>query len=264
MANIMGQVENHYKMFDTEKEFNVDTWPMMESPGPMLCIVGCYLAFVVKVGPKMMEKRPAFQLTKTLIVYNAIAVLVSLWLTIMPLLNPGIWRLLFPCKCTSRGAAHIMELEVLSKQIWWYYIAKIFELLDTVFFVLRKKQNQLTFLHIYHHAVTLMSAWFHLKSSAGEHGVMITCLNSFVHVIMYSYYLLAALGPQYKKYVWWKQYMTTIQLVQFGIILCYMATIATMECKLSKGFTYFFITNSVIFLCLFGNFYRQSYMKKKV
>lgn len=59
----------------------VDTWFLMESPGPMLCIVGAYLIFVLKAGPKMMEKRPAFQLNTVMILYNAFQVLFSIWLT---------------------------------------------------------------------------------------------------------------------------------------------------------------------------------------
>lgn len=38
-------------------------------------------------------------------------------------------------------------------------------------------------------------------------------LNSGVHVLMYTYYMLAAIGPQMRKYLWWKKYMTSIQLV---------------------------------------------------
>jgi hypothetical protein len=49
---------------------------------------------------------------------------------------------------------------------------------------------------------------------AGEQGVMIGCLNSLVHVIMYFYYMVAAMGPKYQKYLWWKKYMTWIQLVR--------------------------------------------------
>ena len=30
----------------------------------------------------------------------------------------------------------------------WYYASKMLEMLDTVFFILRKKNNQLTFLHV--------------------------------------------------------------------------------------------------------------------
>lgn len=47
----------------------------------------------------------------------------------------------------------------------------------------------------------------------GEQGVLIGFLNSLVHAVMYTYYLIAALGPKYQKYLWWKKYMTWIQLV---------------------------------------------------
>jgi elongation of very long chain fatty acids protein 7 len=30
---------------------------------------------------------------------------------------------------------------------------------------------------------------------------------------MYSYYLLAALGPEVQKYLWWKKHITTLQMV---------------------------------------------------
>ena len=41
-------------------------------------------------------------------------------------------------------------------------------------------------------------------------------LNSFVHVVMYSYYFLAALGPAFQRYLWWKKYLTTFQMLQVG------------------------------------------------
>jgi len=37
--------------------------------------------------------------------------------------------------------------------------------------------------------------------------------NSFIHIFMYTYYLLAAFGPHMQKYLWWKRYMTKMQLV---------------------------------------------------
>ena len=46
-------------------------------------------------------------------------------------------------------------------------------------------------------------------------------LNSAVHVVMYSYYALAALGPRVQKHLWWKRYITMIQLVQFVILCAY-------------------------------------------
>lgn len=82
-----------------------------------------------------------------------------------------------------------------------------------VFFVLRKKQNQVTFLHVYHHSLTAVFSWCYLKLLPGEQGIVVGFLNSVVHVFMYSYYLIAALGSKYRKYLWWKKYMTWIQLV---------------------------------------------------
>ena len=50
-----------------------------------------------------------------------------------------------------------------------YFVVKVTDLLDTVFFVLRKKQNQVTFLHVYHHAGMVMGSWAGVKYIAGGH-----------------------------------------------------------------------------------------------
>lgn len=52
----------------------------------------------------------------------------------------------------------------------------------------------------------------------GGLGTFHALLNCTVHVIMYTYYALAALGPAYQKYLWWKKYMTTIQLVSSRLL----------------------------------------------
>ena len=53
-------------------------------------------------------------------------------------------------------------------------------------------------------------------SVAGGHSTFFGFLNTFVHIVMYSYYLLAALGPQVQKYLWWKKYLTALQMVSFS------------------------------------------------
>lgn len=55
----------------------------------------------------------------------------------------------------------------MAKFVWWTIILKIFELIDTFIFVLRKKKNQTTFLHIYHHAMVVLVAWMATKWAAG-------------------------------------------------------------------------------------------------
>ncbi len=49
--------------------------------------------------------------------------------------------------------------------------------------------------------------------SAGEQGALAGWLNALVHTVMYSYYFLSALGPQMQKYLWWKRYITKMQMV---------------------------------------------------
>ena len=79
---------------------------------------------------------------------------------------------------------------------------------------------------------------------------------------MYFYYFLAALGPRYKKYLFWKKYMTWLQLIQFCVMLIYLTVLTFMNCKLHRSLTIFFFTNTFIFLCLFANFYRKAYGSK--
>lgn len=145
---------------------------------------------------------------------------------------------------------------------YWYYIAKIVELLDTVFFVLKKNQHQLTFLHVYHHTVMVLWSYYYLKYAFGEQGVAIGFMNSFVHVIMYSYYFLAALGPHMKKFLWWKKYLTGLQLVQFCTMIVVLGVTSVMDCNVPKQVTYILTFLVISFLYLFSRFYVQSYRQK--
>ncbi|KAI8439923.1 hypothetical protein MSG28_001378 [Choristoneura fumiferana] len=43
---------------------------------------------------------------------------------------------------------HIKENRFIADAVWWYYFSKLLEFCDTFFFILRKKDEQLTFLHI--------------------------------------------------------------------------------------------------------------------
>lgn len=67
-----------------------------------------------------------------------------------------------------------------------------------------------------------------------------TC-NSFVHVVMYAYYGLSAIGPQMRPYLWWKRYITKLQLVRsFVEILCWQNCRLSNQClSLHALFVYF-------------------------
>lgn len=266
MSSIIHQIISNYdEIEEINKALMVPQWPLMGSPGPMLTIVGCYLAFVLKVGPRMMEKRPAYQLTNVMIAYNAFQVLLSLFI-VQRVFDPSMISMILSPRCSKAEQASVdLNLQnVLSTAAWWYHFAKMIELLDTVFFVLRKKQNQITFLHVYHHTMTAVVSWIYVRLLPGEQCALLGILNSFVHVVMYTYYLLTAMGPQYQKYLWWKKYITWLQLVQFAIVLSYLFVVLLMDCQAPKQLTYFMMANMIIFLYLFSDFYRKAYKPKKV
>lgn len=96
-----------------------------------------------------------------------------------------------------------------------YFILKIVDLLDTVFFVLRKKNKQISFLHVYHHAGMVVLCWNATKFLGGGQSVFTGFINSIIHIVMYTYYLVTAFSAKHKNNVWWKKYITQMQIVSF-------------------------------------------------
>lgn len=80
---------------------------------------------------------------------------------------------------------------------------------------------------------------------------------------MYSYYFLAALGPQYQKFLWWKKYLTTIQMVQFLLIMIHAFQLFFIDCDYPKALAYYIGCHAIGFLILFSFYYRDTYCKTK-
>ena len=60
----------------------------------------------------------------------------------------------------------------------------IFFKLFQIFFILRKKNSQVTFLHVFHHTIMPWTWWFGVKFAAGSQGrVGIMCYN-WLHFCM--------------------------------------------------------------------------------
>jgi hypothetical protein len=137
---------------------------------------------------------------------------------------------------------------------------KIFDLADTVFFILRKKWNQVTPLHVIHHSIMPFTAWLALKYAPLPSAGKVLLLNSFVHTLMYTYYHLASLG----KDVWWKKYITVIQLIQFYICLVHAVHMLLIpDCNFPKWLACLQAAESIFFIVTFTNFYYRSYRKIK-
>ncbi|CAD1480240.1 unnamed protein product, partial [Heterotrigona itama] len=145
---------------------------------------------------------------------------------------------------------------------WWYYISKFTEFFDTLFFILRKKNQHVSTLHVIHHGIMPFSVWMGLKFAPGGHSTFFALLNTFVHIIMYFYYMVAAMGPEYQKYIWWKKYLTSLQMVQFVLIMSHQFQLLFTECDYPRGFMIWIGLHGVLFLGLFSDFYKAKYVDR--
>uniref|UniRef100_A0A8C5N847 Elongation of very long chain fatty acids protein n=1 Tax=Gouania willdenowi TaxID=441366 RepID=A0A8C5N847_GOUWI len=221
-------------------------WPLVSSPVPIISIFLCYL-LIIWVGPKLMAKRQPVYLKPVLIVYNFGMVCLSAYM----FYEGGLHHF---CTCTN----HCSNLsEFLAAVCWWFYFSKVIELSDTIFFILRKKNSQLTFLHVYHHATMIFNWWAGVKYVAGGQSFLIGLINSLVHVVMYLYYGLAALGPSMTKYLWWKRHLTSLQLVslQFFIVTIHTTYNLFADCDFPDSMNTVVLAYSISLIVLFSNFY---------
>lgn len=97
----------------------------------------------------------------------------------------------------------------------------------------------------------------------GGHSTFFGLLNTFVHIVMYTYYLLAAMGPGVQPYLWWKKYLTAFQMVQFIAIIVHAFQLLFIECNYPKAFVWWIGLHAIMFLFLFNEFYQQSYQERK-
>uniref|UniRef100_A0A8V0YPL1 Elongation of very long chain fatty acids protein n=1 Tax=Gallus gallus TaxID=9031 RepID=A0A8V0YPL1_CHICK len=234
LSNLTSKAVLLYDEWIKDADPRLEGWPLMSSPFPTTFIIGTYIYFVTSLGPKLMENKKPFELRHIMAFYNFSVVILSLYMT---------YEMVRTC--------------------WLYYFSKFIELLDTIFFVLRKKNNQVTFLHVFHHSIMPWTWWFGVKFAPGGLGTFHALLNCIVHVIMYTYYGICSLGPAYYKYLWWKKYMTTIQLVQFIIVTAHIGQIYIMDdCPYQYPIFMFIIwLYGSMFLVLFLHFWYHAYTK---
>ncbi|TNN69244.1 Elongation of very long chain fatty acids protein 1 [Liparis tanakae] len=214
----------------------IKEYPLMQNPLPMSAILLSYLLFVMYLGPRMMANRKPFQLKEAMIVYNFTLVALSL-----------------------------VIVHEMVRVAWLFWFSKIIELIDTVFFILRKKHGQVTFLHIFHHSFMPWTWWWGIVYAPGGMGSFHAMVNSTVHIIMYFYYGLSAAGPRFQKFLWWKKYMTAIQLTQFVLVSLHATQYYFMD---SCDYQFPMILHLIwmygtFFFVLFSNFWMQAYVKGK-
>ncbi|XP_055619399.1 elongation of very long chain fatty acids protein 7-like isoform X2 [Toxorhynchites rutilus septentrionalis] len=234
--------------------------PFMDNPLPTLGMMTCYLLWVLWLGPLYMRDRKPMDLRRIIIFYNLFQVLLSGYMFYEHLMAGWIRGYSLTCQTVDYDDGPLSRR--MFNLCYVYYLSKLTEFADTTFFVLRKKQSQITDLHVYHHSLTPMEAWILTKFIAGGNATFPNIINNFVHVLMYFYYMLSAMGPRFQKYLWWKKYMTEVQIVQFILCIAHCINALVTGCPFPRFISTLLLINASIFLALFMNFYIQSYKRK--
>uniref|UniRef100_A0A8D8FQP8 Elongation of very long chain fatty acids protein n=2 Tax=Culex pipiens TaxID=7175 RepID=A0A8D8FQP8_CULPI len=262
MAFIFSEMYDWYRdLMDNKSDPRVADWPMMSSPVPTLALCIFYAYFSKSLAPKLMEKRKPMDLRNFLVVYNLFQTIFSTWI-FYEYLQSGWWGH-YSFRCQPVDYSNNPLALRMARTCWWYYISKFTEFFDTLFFILRKKYQHVSTLHVIHHGCMPFSVWMGMKFAPGGHSTFFAMLNSFVHIVMYFYYMVAALGPKYQKYIWWKKYLTAFQMVQFVAIFTHQFQLLFTNCDYPKGFMVWIGLHGVMFLFLFSDFYKQAYSKRR-
>ncbi|XP_065172157.1 very long chain fatty acid elongase AAEL008004-like [Atheta coriaria] len=253
--------DQHIEFFETYGDQRLKGWFLMTSPVPTICLCLFYGLGVTKLGPYLMGDRKPFELRNLIIGYNFVQVLISTYLFYE---FASLWFTSYDFICQPVDYSDNPDAIRIMRAMYLYLLSKFFEFFDTVstiFFVLRKNYHQVSALHVIHHMTVPMSVWLGVKFVAGGHATFYSLLNTFVHIIMYTYYMLAALGPHLRKYLWWKKYLTVLQMVQFTLFGIHSIQLLFIECEFPRVFAHIIIGNAILFLYLFYNFYGNSYAK---
>jgi len=209
-------------------------------------------------------------LTESMIIYNIAQVFLNGWIVyviVNAVVNGG-----HPL-IGSRSLNGVAINSGASYAVWVHYCDKYLEFFDTYFMVLRGKMDQVSFLHIYHHTTIAWAWWIAVRFSPGGDIYFGALLNSFIHVLMYSYYALALL----KVHCPWKRFLTQAQLLQFTSVVIYTIVTAhqhyyyvpheAIEGEQPSLRTYYYccmvqVFEMVSLFILFSLFYKKKYSKK--
>jgi len=209
----------------------------------ILYLTGCYF------GKITMSNRPPVSLGHLPILYDLFQVLLSLYMA---------WGIFGPKGLDSKilfglNDKHTAHLEYF---VWVHYWSKMLDFMDTVVILLKKNDRQFNVLHVYHHA-SIVVIWglllhFDVGNGTTAYGAG---LNSIIHAIMYTHYLISALGYQNP----FKKYLTRAQLLQFFLCVCHSLVVGLFEDSSVHPWWVLQFVYQLSMLYLFMDFYKRTY-----
>lgn len=204
-----------------------------------------YLLVVFALRAFMANKKTAYSLKGPMMLYNLVQVgmSVSMAVGLAPFLQNNFFNI---------DGKYCKRIE------FWvtvHYVTKFLDMFDSYFMVLRKKSDQLSFLHVYHH-MTIGLIWglllhFGIGNGTAFFGAWI---NSVVHGLMYFHYFWTSLGFANP----FKKYLTMFQMFQFGLCILQAVLVVFLDTQIATSWAVLQLCYHATLLYLFNDFLQKS------
>nr|APH81341.1 elongase2 [Paracyclopina nana] len=246
------------------RDRRMDDWPLLSSPWPTITLCAAYFYISIGLGPTLMKDRPAFELKRTIQAYNIFQVVISAYIMFEACAAGWFSSYNWICQDVDRNPDPNSEGMRMARASYLYFLTKFVEFADTFFFIARKKFTHVSKLQLLHHGLMPIFSYMLVRWLPGGHETFGGTFNCLVHVLMYSYYFLASLGPHMQKYLWWKKYLTTFQMFQFVCVFSKSLVLifGFAECGYPWQFSCVSAFFMFLFFCLFADFYSREYIAK--
>ncbi|XP_075158039.1 very long chain fatty acid elongase 5-like [Haematobia irritans] len=239
--------------------------PLINSYFKIVLILALYILFVTKIGQTLMANRKPFKLKALMQLYNIGQVALNTYIFI------GLMKYYFQHQRYNWTCMYLDKADTshqtknLLHSTYLYYLSKYVDLIDTIFFILRKKNKQISFLHVYHHATMVWACFLYHNQFFGTVFTTIGLVNSFVHVLMYTYYLFATMDTKMNLDAW-KPRLTEIQIIQFGYFCIKFgaALLNNNNCHMSYFWLSVFLLQNMFITAMFCSFYYKTYIVKPI
>ena len=204
-----------------------------------------YLLIVFLLRKFMEGKKDAYSLKGPMMAYNLLQVAMSTMMTIglAPFLQNNFFNI-------DGKYCKTIEFWILV-----HYVTKFLDMFDSYFMVLRKKNDQLSFLHVYHHT-TIGLIWGLLLHFGVGNGTAFfgAWINSLVHALMYFHYFWTSLGFSNP----FKQYLTMFQMFQFSLCILQAVLVLFLDKQISTPWAVLQLCYHMTLLYLFNDFLQRS------
>ena len=152
------------------------SWPLMQNPYPSIVASLLYLVGV-KVGMDFMKDRKPMNVRVPLIWYNLFLVVLNLWIFIESGITGWFGKYNVFCQPVPREASEVNLRMAFSG--WVFFISKFMEFADTAFFIVRKRNDLVTRLHVIHHSILPTSCWTTVKYTPGNFSISLLLMFCF-------------------------------------------------------------------------------------